>query len=120
MIRHIFLAAGVLLLFFASCTKDKKPAPVAPVASDCDSTKILFCNEIKSIINSNCATSGCHISGGNGPGDFSTYSGIKEKADNGTLRLRVLEMRNMPPSQPLSASDTTLISKWLSEGAKEK
>lgn len=110
----------------ASCTKDKSPAPqqansqdttTTPV-SDCDSTKVLYCNKIKKILTDNCIS--CHVAGGTGTGDFTTYLGIKDKVTSGSLRLRTLTFMDMPPSGPLSNADTTIISQWLAAGAPEK
>lgn len=132
MIHKTFVVAGIFLLIIASCTKGRKAVPLvdAPsdttktvVPSDCDSTKVLFCNKIKPIITTYCATTNsCHVTGGDGTGDFSTYAGVKAKADNSSLKTRVLELHSMPPagSTQLSSADTTLISQWLTAGAPEK
>ncbi len=121
---------SLFLLFVLSCTKDKREKPIEPapvdttkvVVSDCDSTKVLYCNSVKSIINTRCAVSGCHVSGGSGIGNMSTYNGLKAKVDDGSFTLRVFTYGDMPPStsSQLTATDTITLRQWLNSSALEK
>ena len=130
MIRSFLLTAGILLVLFAACTKDKKAAPPAPadttstqpVVSDCDSSKVLYCNKVRAIINASCAVTGCHVNGGTGTGNFATYAGVKAKVDNGTFEQRVFVFGDMPPAThpQLSTADTTSLRQWLDTGSLEK
>lgn len=118
------LVLAIPVGIFSTCTKTKAPDPGTTGSTDsvqaCDSTKVLYCNKIKPIIDLNCAIAGCHVSGFPS-GDFTQYAGVKAKVDNGNILLRVFsDPPSMPPSNPLPASDTTLLGQWLREGAKEK
>ena len=82
--------------------------------------RITYNKPVRSIIASHCAVSGCHVSGFQ-PGDYTTYSGIKEKVDNGKFKLRVLDLKIMPPySKPKLDDDELQILKcWMEQGALE-
>jgi len=72
---------------------------------------------IKPIINANCTSSSCHGAGSSN-GDYTTYAGLKAKADNGSLDERVLQKKDMPKSAPaLSLDDRKKIKCWLLNGA---
>jgi len=79
-------------------------------------TGVTFSQDIRPIINSRCATYGCHVAGFP-QGDFTFYSVIKAKVDNGSFRLRVIETNSMPPLNPLSENDRGKIHCWLEGGA---
>ena len=80
-------------------------------------TTVSFQNDILPLFQGNCAISGCHVSGGNGNGIFNSYTGIKEKADNGSLRHKVIVEKSMPPSKPLNNCQLSLIDTWLNSGS---
>ncbi len=119
-ISFIFLATTAT---FISCDKkvgkvpEKKVVVVTP--STCDSST--FSQKISPIISNSCTTSGCHDSG-SGNGDFTSYSGLKVKVDNGSLKTRVFDTPDnpMPPTGNgvLSNQQLTYIKCWLDNGAK--
>jgi len=115
----IFFLSGIL-----SCTKNKGLLPQAKIKTLCDSLNVKFSTDINPIIQANCAVQGCHVSGGLGNGDFTTYNGISAKADapvgNGALRKRALEGNPswMPLGLgPLPLSQRQKIDCWLQSGA---
>ena len=123
MIPRICWAGALFLFLWASCTKDKKlPEPVSTAdTTSCDSTRVLYCNKIKPIIDQHCAVSGCHVT--NFPnGDFTTYEGLKSKVDGPFFRHYVLVQKSMPPPPrpPLSTAELALIQEWVDDGAPEK
>ena len=73
--------------------------------------------DIQPIISGNCAISGCHVQGGTGPGDFSTYNPLKARVDNGTFEEEVISARTMPPSGSLGECNILIIQAWLDAGA---
>ncbi len=108
------LITSVILLFMASCTFEKREIPQQ--GFKCDSL-VRLNPVIDSIIVKNCSTTpGCHIPGGTGNGDFTTYSGLKAKVDNGSLLNRVVILKNMPVSPPLSDADINRIHCWIIQG----
>ena len=110
--KKIFLGTSMIIIFaylilnFNACKKE----------TTCSSTPT-YDGEVASIVNANCAISGCHGSGSTINGDFSTYSGISAKSAN--VKTKVSD-GSMPPSGSLSDSDVQTISCWVDGGALEK
>src|SRR6185503_20919981 len=67
---------------------------------DCSKISSGYSENIKPIIEGNCLSSGCH-NAGSVNGDFTTYEGLKAKADNGTIDSKVIKNKTMPPSKSL-------------------
>lgn len=106
-------------LSFLSCRNDIGLNPdllAKPVAGECDSIK--FSADVNPIITANCNTPGCHDTG-SGNGDFTTYTGIKAKVDNGTFKARVMDGNPtfMPASGALPADQIAKLKCWLDKGA---
>ena len=111
--KKIKLILFTLALY--SCYNDNEEELYGPVS--CDVSNVTYSNEVIAIINSSCATTGCHVSGGTGPGNFTSYNDLKATVDNGTFENRVLIQKTMPPSTPLSDCDLQILQTWLDEGA---
>ena len=109
-------AAAIFILItisFASCTSEKGDIPKPKLDPD-ECASVSYTNDIAPFIAANCA--GCHNSGFAG-NDLTAYSGLKQKADNGSFRNRVLIIKDMPGYCVISASDKKKIECWLSNGA---
>ena len=115
----LFALFAGLILMFSSCYRDNEEDLYKNYYSQdqCDTSNISFANDIMPIIQGNCATTGCHVQGGAGPGIFVNYNGVMDKVNSGTFEKRVLIDKNMPPAAPLSACQQTLIQAWLNAGA---
>lgn len=85
----------------------------------CDTANVSFAQDIQPIIQGNCATTGCHVAGGSGPGIFTNYAGLMEKVNNGSFENRVLVQRTMPPNSSLSDCQLQLLRAWLNAGAPD-
>ena len=83
----------------------------------CDTLNVSYSQDIKPIIDGQCATTGCHIAGGTGNGIFDNYNGVKAKVDNGSMMQRVVVSRDMPPSTPLSDCNVQKFEAWINAGA---
>jgi len=110
----LFLLFFVAYTMFFSCKKNK-------IDISCEGVSVSYANDIVPIINTNCALSGCHVSGFSS-GDYTTYTGLKAKADNGTLKERVVAKKDMPPSttlgpKSLSDADIKKFFCWIEDGA---
>lgn len=111
----------VVILFIYSCTKDVgQNITLAPTkqpvsANSCDTVK--FSAHILPIINSNCLS--CHSGSGPGNGNFTSYSGIKQKVDNGSFKARVVDLlpSPMPQGGALPTQQIAIIKCWLDNGA---
>jgi hypothetical protein len=80
----ICLAMSILI----SCKKESsKKTPT------CDGSHPTYNSAIKSIINGNCTSSGCHNAGSSN-GDFTSYSGLAPYLNNGSFQTRSADQPN--------------------------
>lgn len=108
----------VFLLFILtlnSCYNDNEEEIYGPVT--CDVSSLTYSTDVLPIINASCATTGCHVSGGNAPGNFANFNELKAKVTNGSFENRVLIQQNMPPNAELSECDLQILQAWLDNGA---
>ena len=78
-------------------------------------TGVSYTTQIKDIINTNCAKSGCHGAGA-GSRDWTVFANVKANALN--IKTRTSN-HTMPPDTPLGQSDIDLIRCWVDDGAIE-
>ena len=76
-------------------------------------TGVSYSSQIKDIITTNCAKSGCH-GAGTGSRDWTVFSNVKANAAN--IKTRTSN-RTMPPDAPLGEGDINLIRCWVDDGA---
>jgi hypothetical protein len=115
--RHLFLVAIGITLIGGSCYYDVEEELYQDF--NCDTPVALsYTAQAKSVIDANCATSGCHITGGTGVGNFETYAGVKAKIDDGSFAERTFQAKNMPPNG-LATCDFLLLQAWVDQGAPE-
>lgn len=76
---------------------------------------VTFTGEVKSIIDTNCAVSGCHVSGGGAPSSFTSFSTIQSSAS----QIKSLtQSGNMPKNgTKLSQTQLDVIACWVDDGA---
>lgn len=107
--KILVLATMIAVLVAGACKK--KP--------QCDGSNPTYTANIKSIIDSNCNSSGCHNTG-SGNGVFTTYTGLKPNLDNGSFKKAVLEDQTMPDgSAKLSRDQLNKIQCWSENGYPE-
>lgn len=123
------------LVFLASCAKDKaaEPSDIIDTVSCIQPGQIItYTSDVKTIMETYCSDAGfgsCHqseLQGGTPGLDYTTYPGIKEKADDGTLIFRVFNSPDNPmPSivstgpQTLTDCDLLKLQAWVDAGAPE-
>ncbi len=74
---------------------------------------ISFSTDIQPLIQTNCATPGCHRANAQSP-TLETY--LQIDASKNRVKTRV-DQGTMPPSGPLQQSDKDKITAWINEGA---
>jgi hypothetical protein len=113
---HLLFYLTIVVIAFAlnACYYDNAEE-LYPDSKNCDVSNIDYNLDIKPIVDSNCALSGCHISG-TGRKDFSTFQGLKDVLDDGRLRQHVVINKTMPPSGPLSTCNIAKIDAWIQAG----
>ncbi|MEO5674709.1 MAG: hypothetical protein ABIQ74_08680 [Chitinophagales bacterium] len=118
-----------MLSALTSCTFDHAPEPVPFVPPVNDTDEISYSKDIVPILETYCYGingQACHVTVSNqgANGDFTTYAGLKEKVDNGSIEARVIDPNGgMPPSYSnspteLADSDLFKFETWVNEGAK--
>lgn len=113
--RTILLLSTALLLGGCYYDNEEELYP----STFCDVANVTWSGTIKPIVDATCATPGCHVAGGTGPGDFTTYAGVKAKVDDGSFRNQVLVSQAMPPTGPLNDCSLQQINVWLNADAPE-
>lgn len=84
----------------------------------CETSALSYTANIRQLVDTHCAVSGCHVAG-TGRTDLTTYAGLKQVADNGLMRQKVLIEKSMPPGGPLPDCELRQIEAWLNAGAPE-
>ena len=117
MIRKTFVLLGLLAFALSGCYYDIEeelyPAPCFVPE------EVNYDIHIEPIVQANCATSGCHAAGGNGPGNFTSFDGLLPYLEDGSFENEVIELRTMPPNGELAPCETQLINAWLQAGFPE-
>lgn len=115
-LRGISALCAVLLL--GGCYYDSEE--VLYPGSFCDTANVTYSGAVQGIIETNCAVSACHVAGGSGTGNFTVFSELKARVDNGTFRTLVLVNRTMPPNNvQLSDCELEQLTIWVNDGAPE-
>ncbi len=117
----VFMAMAAMFSGVFSCKHD--PADLSGFQTVC------FERDVLPIFQTGCALSGCHDAQGGGESHyrFTDYQGILEAVDPGkpesspayTSLTAIWSENFMPPDQPLSLNNRTLIRLWILQGALE-
>lgn len=110
----LMIGMGFMLFLVSSCKHDGVPADQLP--------QIPF-SEVLPIFTQNCAT--CHDGNGGSHGlSFSNYTSIMRSIQAGNsskseaYQAMISTFQLMPPNNPLTTSQRTLIRLWIDQGAK--
>ncbi len=127
---RLLFPALLIWVLLSFCEYNQLPEPEAPDL--CGTLRVTYEDQMKSVIDSSCAYSGCHDgAGGIGPFDFTNYEGLSQAFDD--IPTRVIELRDdpaqgMPPNSsvfPRSRKDNLtpreldLFRCWIEEGFPE-
>ena len=110
--KKIIFTLGALAALSFSCQKNNQQ------------TDFTACNNptyegsLKSLIDNKCATSGCHA--GSVSPNLTSYSQVKNAADNGSLYREVIDRQTMPEGMSFSQEEYDSFNCWLNAGAPEK
>ncbi len=112
--KSTIVKVSILILisqvFYVSCKK--KTTTLTPA---CDGTQSSYNTNIKSIIEGNCTSGGCHGSGSSN-GDFTTYNGLKFILSSGAFANSVLTNQTMPKGSKLTQDQLNKIQCWKEGG----
>lgn len=117
--RAPFFIVFMVLLVACRHNPDELVTPVA----DCDTDSVTYMLTILPMVQMRCALPGCHVSGGNGTGNFTTYTGLRSQVDNGKL---VPAVQHTPGAIPMPPDGSMIpdceiqrIVGWVNAGALE-
>lgn len=125
---YFIFFAGALLIFGCKHHPIYNGEPI--VESNCDSNKVYFQNTILPLLNSHCATPGCHDAATHAEGiNLTTYNSIMSGGEEGNLVIpyepgssklyHIIAEGEMPPSPyaQLTQQELWLIYQWIEQGA---
>lgn len=121
--RKLIVPIGILL--FASCYSDKEDELYPkPAGNSCDTANLSFATDIQPIINSNCATAGCHDATTKSFGhDLSSYNGVVTSVNSGRFLGAIRHEANFLPMPKnglkLPECEMNKIQAWVSQGMKQ-
>lgn len=113
-IVKVCLATIVVITVSVGCAEDV----VEPMGDDCTGTKYTYTTEIKMIMDTNCASSGCH-NGENSLSDYSTYQGVykdRSKLKNG-ITIGIEQVTG--GRARLTSAEQQMLWCWINAGAPE-
>jgi hypothetical protein len=114
--KKIIISAVLIgTVFLTGCYYDKEEQLYPNTGTDCNAP-LTYNTGIKTLIDGNCASSGCHKSGGTSP-DLSTYTLVK--ANTAKITLRAITQKNMPAPSGMSSCNITKLDNWIKAGALE-
>ncbi len=112
--KRTFFSLIVLSVFILACKKSGTTTNSSYTPS-CTGTTPTYTGTVASLIQSNCATSGCHASGSHeGPGALTNYTEIKNAS--AAIRASVVS-GSMPQKSSLSTDQKNSIVCWIDAGA---
>ncbi|CAN5873395.1 hypothetical protein BH11BAC4_BH11BAC4_05910 [soil metagenome] len=107
---------GLVSIGVTGCYYDKEDLlyPV-PGTVNCATTAAKFSVDITSIMQNNCATSGCHDAATNAGGTtLVNYTQVSAAAAR--IRQRCIIDKTMPPGAPLSTAEIAALKCWIDAG----
>ena len=105
----------VLVAGLQGCYYDNEEE-LYPGSGFCDLSNVTWSGTVKPIMETRCATPGCHVPGGTGPGDFNQYTEVKARVDNGKFQQFVFDARTMPPGG-MPSCELKKLQNWVAAGA---
>ncbi len=126
--KNLILAFGTAcMVIICSCTYDNLNEPIVTPVEFCDTIPASYDLNIRTIVETNCAYTGCHS--GAAPGDYTTYEGMFSRLENGIIEDRVITQKDdpnigMPPNYATGPIDMTpqeldIFMCWLEAGFPE-
>lgn len=107
------------LFVLQGCLTEKGEVPPPP-QTFCDSLDVSYNLHVKPLAEATCANSiGCHVSGGSGPGDFTTYAALSAVSQTvaNRIQLPVSDPLHMPQGSTLTQEQVDIFLCWIEDGA---
>ncbi len=111
-----YLIAVFCSIVFSSCYYDKAEVLYGTQNADCNTVSAKFSTDINPIIQSKCATAGCH-NAASGAGGLVLISYSKVFQNLTKVNQRALIKKDMPVAGPLSPEEQNKLRCWINTGA---
>ncbi len=111
------MIAGFLLLFSVlGCYNDKEELLYGKTREvNCSSTSAKYSVDVSPIMQTKCATAGCHTAASSAGGAvLENYSQVAALA--GRIKQRCIVDKTMPPGTALTNAEINVLSCWISSG----
>lgn len=115
-ILSITLIAAVACLSACYYDNEEELYPNTAGTANCDTTGQTYTNSIKSIIDTRCATPGCHAAGAPNV-NLSTYQSVVGQI--GRIKVRAIDEKTMPAAAPLPACEINKLTAWINAGTPQ-
>lgn len=103
----IVTIAALALITMAGCRKDEEK-----LEPTCDGSNPTYNGQVKSILDSRCASGNCHP-------NFDNYDGLSSALQSGAFKREVLIRQTMPEGSPLTQQQLNTIQCWVDNGFPE-
>ena len=127
---HYSLIGMFLFILFLenACTFDQ--VEMVTPSSHCDTVKVAYTLQVKSILDINCASSQCHSGKNEVPGDFSNYQQMRPYLVERFFKRFVIDYKDdpfigMPPNwasigpKDLTSEELEVVTCWIQQGYPE-
>lgn len=115
-ILSITLVVAVTCLSACYYDNEEELYPNSSGSANCDTTNQTYTKNIKSIIDSRCATPGCHNVGAPNP-DLTTYQNVV--ALKTRIKVRAIDEKTMPAAAPLPDCEIKKLTAWINAGTPQ-
>lgn len=118
--KHFYKLSLLSVIFsmgLSACYYDKEE--LLYPNTDCNTATVSFSRDVFPILQTRCATPGCHVQGGGSSMLFENYTQIKASVQSGKFNDRVIVQQNMPPGQPLSKCQLDFLKAWIEKGSPD-
>jgi uncharacterized membrane protein len=114
--KRLFVGVSISVLMLSGCYYDKEEILYPGSGTvDCTTVPAGFAADVRPLIQSKCAISGCHnAAGASGGVVLENYSQISGKKDR--INARAVVERSMPPTGPLTNAEAAKIKCWIDAG----
>jgi uncharacterized membrane protein len=115
--KNIILISILASIFIVGCYYDNEEELYPnsqPAPNDTTTQAASWTADVKPIMDSRCATNGCHVSGQQSPA-LQTYDQVFNNRVR--VQVRACQQKTMPPSAPLSNTDVNKLNSWINAGA---
>lgn len=112
--KKIVTGLSLAMFILQGCYYDKEELLYPGSVVDCSSVSAKY-TDVQPIINTKCATAGCHTTAAAAGGiALETYDQVRTMSVR--INQRVIVERTMPPASPLPTNEIAILKCWINSG----